>query len=63
VRLPGGPTIPIAAGLLCVVFAASAKKENLIAGVIALGVGLLLYVFRRRPEPSHTEPVDPLTTR
>jgi basic amino acid/polyamine antiporter, APA family len=49
VRLPGGPVIPIAAALLCVAFAASAKKENLIAGAIALAVGALVYRFWRRP--------------
>ncbi|HYO13871.1 MAG TPA: APC family permease [Thermoanaerobaculia bacterium] len=55
VRLPGGPVIPIAAALLCVVFAASAEAKNLIAGVIAIGVGLVIYLFRRRPSPStHT---------
>ncbi|HEV2853926.1 MAG TPA: APC family permease [Thermoanaerobaculia bacterium] len=49
VRLPGGPTIPIAASLLCVAFAASAKKENLIAGAVALVMGGLIYALRRRP--------------
>ena len=49
VRLPGGPVIPIAAALLCLVFAASAKKENLIAGAIALAVGGVIYMLRRRP--------------
>lgn len=56
VRLPGGPAIPLAAALLCVAFAASAKKENLIAGLIALAVGGAIYAFRRPPEPV------PLTT-
>src|SRR4051794_15662663 len=49
VRLPGGPVIPIAAALLCLVFAASAKKENLIAGAVALAVGGVIYALRRRP--------------
>lgn len=48
-RLPGGPVIPIAAALLCVAFAASAKKENLIAGAVALAVGGLIYAFWRGP--------------
>jgi amino acid transporter len=48
-RLPGGPVIPIAAALLCLVFAASAKKENLIAGAVALVVGGVIYLFRRPP--------------
>jgi amino acid transporter len=60
VRLPGGPTIPILAGLVCIVFAASAKIENLIAGAIALLVGLLIYALRRPPQPSHTEPAEPI---
>lgn len=52
VRTPGGPIIPIAALLLCVAFAASAEPRNLIAGAIAVVVGLGLYAMRRRPEPS-----------
>ncbi len=56
VRLPGGPLIPIAAALLCVVFAASAKKENLIAGAIALAVGGVIYALRRRPSIPDTAP-------
>ena len=56
VRLPGGPTIPIAAALLCVAFAASATLANLVAGAIALAVGLAIYAFRRRPEPVPVSP-------
>ncbi len=56
VRLPGGPVIPIAAALLCVVFALSAKKENLIAGAVALVAGGLIYSFWRRPVTTDTEP-------
>jgi amino acid transporter len=58
VRLPGGPVIPIAAALLCVVFAASANMRNLIAGAIALAVGGVIYALRRKPSPSSpdTEP-------
>jgi hypothetical protein len=51
VRLPGGPIIPIAAAILCVVFAASANVRNLIAGAIALAVGGLIFAFRRPPTP------------
>ncbi|HKV10196.1 MAG TPA: APC family permease [Thermoanaerobaculia bacterium] len=51
VRLPGGPVIPIAAALLCVVFASSANLWNLLAGAIAIVVGLLIYALRRRPDP------------
>ncbi|HVG07732.1 MAG TPA: APC family permease [Thermoanaerobaculia bacterium] len=50
VRTPGGPVIPIAALLLCVAFAASAEARNLIAGAIAVVVGLGLYAIRRRGE-------------
>jgi amino acid transporter len=48
VRLPGGWLIPGAAALVCIVLAASAKIENLIAGAIAVAVGLVVYVLRRR---------------
>jgi amino acid transporter len=54
VRLPGGPAIPIAAAILCVVFAASANVRNLIAGVIALAVGGVIFLFRRPPMPIPT---------
>ncbi len=47
-RLPGGPAIPIAALLLCLVFVASATFANLLAGAVALAVGLVIYRFRRR---------------
>ena len=53
-RTPGGPVIPIAALLLCVVFALSAEKRNLIAGAIAIVVGLLLFLIRRREVSSGT---------
>jgi hypothetical protein len=49
VRLPGGPAIPIAAALVCIILAASAKRENLIAGAIAIGIGLLVFLLRRTP--------------
>jgi basic amino acid/polyamine antiporter, APA family len=51
VRLPGGSAIPIAALALCLVFLSSATLRNLAAGVVALAVGLVLYRFRRPPEP------------
>ncbi len=47
-RLPGGPVVPIAAVLLCVVFAASATPRDLLAGVVALAVGLVVFKLRRR---------------
>lgn len=49
VRIPGGPVIPVAALLLCLAFAASAETRNLIAGGIAIVVGLALYAIRRQP--------------
>ncbi|HSK76744.1 MAG TPA: APC family permease [Thermoanaerobaculia bacterium] len=51
VQLPGGPVIPIAAALLCVVFASSASAWNLLAGAVAIVVGLLIYALRRKPDP------------
>ena len=51
VRLPGGWTIPIAAAILCVVFAASAEAKNLVAGAIALAVGGVIFAFRRPATP------------
>jgi basic amino acid/polyamine antiporter, APA family len=51
-RLPGGPLVPIAAALLCVVFAASATGRDLVAGAVALAVGLAVWKLRRPgPEP------------
>ncbi|MGH7541792.1 MAG: APC family permease [Gemmatimonadota bacterium] len=50
-RLPGGMTIPIAALALCLAFLASATGANLIAGAVALLVGVLIYLMRRRPLP------------
>ncbi|MGH7480973.1 MAG: APC family permease [Longimicrobiales bacterium] len=52
VRLPGGALIPIAALLLCLLFLASTTFANLVAGAIALLVGVAIYFFwRRPPEP------------
>jgi basic amino acid/polyamine antiporter, APA family len=48
-RLPGGPLVPVAAALLCVAFAASATADNLLAGGIALLVGLGIWKLRRPP--------------
>ena len=50
VVLPGGATIPVAALLLSLGLLASTSAWNLIAGVIALAVGALLYLTRRREE-------------
>lgn len=49
VRLPGGPTIPLAALALCVALAASAEIANLLAAGVALVAGVPIYLLRRRP--------------
>jgi APA family basic amino acid/polyamine antiporter len=48
-RLPGGIAVPVAASLLCVVFAASATPRDLIAGGAALVVGLAVFALRQPP--------------
>lgn len=47
-RLPLGPTIPIAATLLALAFAASAKPANLLAAGVAIVVGMGVYALRRK---------------
>lgn len=47
-RLPGGLLIPAAALAICLVFLASATAQNLIAGGVALLVGVIIYLARRR---------------
>jgi amino acid transporter len=47
--LPGGPVIPIAALLLCLVFLSSAEPRNLAFGALALVVGGGVYRLRRPP--------------
>jgi basic amino acid/polyamine antiporter, APA family len=51
VRLPGGPLIPIAAVLVCLVLVGSAEPRNLIAGAVAIAAGLVIYLLRRRDAP------------
>jgi amino acid transporter len=46
--LPGGSTIPVLALLLCLGLLASATVQNLLAGLIGLGVGFAIYFSRRR---------------
>ena len=46
VRLPGGPVIPIAALVICLIFLSAAEKQNFIAGGIALAVGAAVYAAR-----------------
>jgi amino acid transporter len=54
--LPGGPTIPVLALLLCLAFLATATLRNLIGGLIGLGVGALIYRLRRSPAtPPNTQ--------
>jgi APA family basic amino acid/polyamine antiporter len=48
IRLPGGPLIPLAALLVCVVFLSAADRQNFIAGGIALGAGAIIYAARGR---------------
>ena len=54
--LPGGPTIPILALLVCLALIASTSMEKLIAGLAALVLGAVIYLFRRKPLPE-TPPV------
>lgn len=46
--LPGGPTIPVLALLVSLAFLASATTQNLVAGLIALALGVAIYFFRRK---------------
>jgi amino acid transporter len=48
-RIPGGPVVPVAAVLISLGLAASARLSNLIAAAVALGLGALLYALRRTP--------------
>jgi len=47
-RLPGGALIPGVACLLATGLAASATSRDLLAALVALGVGLVIYALRRR---------------
>jgi amino acid transporter len=55
-RLPGGPTIPILGLLLSVVFLMSAQWQNLVAGLVALAVGAVIYRFQRPPTAPPVRP-------
>lgn len=48
-RLPFGPTIPVAAIVLSLVFAASATPRHLMQAGVAILVGAIVYGLRRRP--------------
>lgn len=45
-RLPGGPLIPVASLVVCLVFLSSATTRSLVAGAIALAVGAVIYFLR-----------------
>lgn len=47
-KLPGGPLIPLAALILSLGLLASANIGNLLAAAVALVIGAVLYLFRRR---------------
>jgi basic amino acid/polyamine antiporter, APA family len=51
IRLPGGPLIPIAALLICLLFLSAAEARNWIGGAIALAVGAMIYWLRRDNPP------------
>jgi basic amino acid/polyamine antiporter, APA family len=46
IRLPGGPVIPIAALIICLLFLSAAETKNFVAGGIALAAGALVYGAR-----------------
>jgi amino acid transporter len=46
--LPGGLTIPVLALVLSLAFLASATVHNLVVGLIALVVGVVIYLLRRK---------------
>lgn len=50
IRLPGGPTIPILALLLCLALVSSATTKNLLAGALAAAAGIVIYLLRRRTD-------------
>jgi amino acid transporter len=58
VVLPGGPAIPIAALLVCLVFLASTEVRNLAFAAVALAIGVGIYAVRRRPVEPAVTPVD-----
>jgi basic amino acid/polyamine antiporter, APA family len=48
VRLPGGPVIPIAGLVICLLFLSAAEIQNFVAGGIALAVGAAIYAARSK---------------
>lgn len=59
-RLPLGPTIPVAALALAIALLMTAKVSNLLPVIGALGAGVVIFHFRRPDtvEPSAARPVD-----
>jgi amino acid transporter len=55
--LPGGATIPTLALLVCGAFLASSTAENLVAGLIALVLGAVVYALRRKLKSGGPEPI------
>ena len=49
-RLPGGAAIPIAAVIVGLALLASASWTQLAAGAVALAIGAVIYLFRRRED-------------
>jgi amino acid transporter len=49
VHLPGGAAIPILALLLSLAFLSSTQVSNLVAGIVALAAGAVIYRLRRYP--------------
>jgi len=49
-RLPGGALVPVAASLVTLGLAASARTSNLISAAIALVIGAVIYALRRAPD-------------
>ncbi|PWT92241.1 MAG: amino acid transporter [Acidobacteria bacterium] len=52
-RIPGGPTIPVLAILLCLFFLTAATRKDWVAGGIAIIVGLILYGVAARKQIHH----------
>ncbi|MGB7841792.1 MAG: amino acid permease [Salinimicrobium sp.] len=55
IRLPGGYTIPVIALLICAIFLISTTVENLIAGVLALLFGAVIFYFRSGDKKGSSE--------
>jgi amino acid transporter len=62
VRLPGGPTIPIAALAVCVWLLTTTTAQNLMAAAGALAVGAIIYSFRKGSARDRATAVDARAT-